>query len=118
MIKKGVGLMMTGVLLLGSQAWASEHEGHHDGAPMSFKGALAKYDANKDKKLSQDELAGSGLDVTALDADKDGVVDAKEWRSGHRHERREDHKDHREHMDHHRSGAKPAPEQPESTNPM
>jgi hypothetical protein len=113
MMKKGMGFVMAGVLLLGAQAWAAD-----TAAPKSFKGALAKYDTNKDKKLSQDELSGSGLDVTALDADKDGVVDAKEWRSGHRHERREDHKDHREHMDHHRSGAKPAPEQPESTNPM
>lgn len=115
MIKKGIGLMMTGVLLLGSQAWAAEHEGHRNGAPKTFKGALAKYDANKDKKLSQDELSGSAEDFTALDTDKDGAVDAKEWRSGHRHERREDRK---EHMDHHRSGAKPAPEKPQGANPM
>ena len=115
MTKKGMGWMMAGLLVMGAQAWAGEHEGHHDGAPKTFKGALAKYDANKDKKLSQDELAGSGLDVGAMDTNKDGMVDAKEWRSDHRHERREDHK---EHMDHHRSGAKPSPEKPESTNPM
>ncbi len=98
---------MAAVLVFGSQAWAKEHEGHHNGSPLTFKGAVSKYDTNKDKKLSQEELAGSGEDFEALDANKDGSVDAKEWRSAKRHGHQS-----------HRSGAKTAPEKPTSTNPM
>lgn len=115
MIKKNIGWTMAAVLLLGSQAWAKEHEGHQSDSPLTFKGALAKYDTNKDKKLSQEELASSGKDFTALDANQDGVVDAKEWRRAERHERHEDREDR---MNQHRSGAKPAPEKPTETNPM
>jgi hypothetical protein len=90
MTKKGsMGLVMAGVLLLGAQAWAAD-----TAAPKSFKGALAKYDTNKDKKLSQDELSGSGLDFASMDTNKDGSVDAKEWRAAHRSARKASHAHH------------------------
>ncbi len=74
-------LIGLGAIVGAAQAdWGGQRDSHRGGMGFFFKQMAERYDANKDGKISQDEIDKNRADWLArFDADKDGSLSLKEF---------------------------------------